>query len=62
MPRLKIKLHENNDAVVDRYADGTKQYLIPRIITALNNMRDSGELKGAVRNARYHHQILKEDA
>lgn len=57
MSRLKIKLHENNDAVVDRYADGTKQYLIPRIITALNNMRDSGELKGDVRNARYHHQI-----
>lgn len=28
MSKLKIKLHENNDAVVDRYADGTKQYLI----------------------------------
>lgn len=57
MAKLKIKLHENNEAQVDRYAVGTKQYLVPRIITALNNMRDSGELKGDVQNARYHRQI-----
>lgn len=57
MAKLKIKLHENNEAQVDRYAVGTKQYLIPRIIKALNSMRDSGELKGDVRNARYHRQI-----
>ena len=52
MSRLKIKLHENNDAVVDRYADGTKQYLIPRIIKALEAMKASGELVGDGRDAR----------
>ena len=52
MSKLKIKLHENNDAVADRYASGTKQYLVPRIIKALDAMKASGELDGDGRDAR----------
>lgn len=52
MSKLKIKLHENNDAVVDRFADDTKQRLVPRIITALDAMKASGEINGDTRNAR----------
>lgn len=57
MSKLKIKLHEHNDAVADRYADGTKQYLIPRIIKALDAMKASGELDGNGRDARTCHRI-----
>ena len=28
MSKLKIKLHENNDAVVDRYADGSARAIL----------------------------------
>lgn len=79
MSKLKIKLHENNDALVDRYADGTKQdlvpriikthegffgdgvttqYLIPRIIKALDAMKASGELDGNGRDARTCRHIV----
>lgn len=51
MPRLKIKLHENNDTLGDRFADNTKQKLVPRIIKALDAMQDSGEINGDTRNA-----------
>ena len=57
MSKLKIKLHENNDAIVDRYAGGTKQYLVPRIIKALDAMKASGELDGDIRDARVHRRI-----
>lgn len=57
MSRLKIKLHETNSTLGDRYADGTKQYLIPRIIKALDAMQASGELAGDGRDARTCHRI-----
>ena len=52
MARLTIKLHENNDTLGSRFADGTRQYLTPRIIKALDAMQASGELDGIVSDAR----------
>ena len=52
MSRLKIKLHETNSTLGDRYAEGTKQYLIPRIIKALDAIQASGDLDGDARDAR----------
>lgn len=57
MSRLKIKLHETNSTLGDRYAEGTKQYLIPRIIKALDAMKASGDLDGDARDARTCHRI-----
>lgn len=57
MSRLKIKLHETNYTLGDRYAEGTKQYLIPRIIKALDAMKASGELAGDGQDARTCHRI-----
>lgn len=52
MSKLKIRIHEDNGDQLNRFADGTKTYLVPRIIKALDEMSESGEIDNGLLNNR----------